>query len=52
MNRSGEWPPRSNIDTLAVYLGMLGTDFQATEPPELVDHVRALAARYARAVTP
>jgi predicted DNA-binding transcriptional regulator YafY len=37
------------LDTLAVYLGMLDVDFSVTEPAELVEHVRALAARYARA---
>jgi predicted DNA-binding transcriptional regulator YafY len=40
------------VDTLSVYLGLLGTDFEVTEPPALVEHVRLLAARYARAVTP
>lgn len=40
-----------SIDTLAVYLGMLGTDFTVTEPPELVAHVRALSERYARATS-
>lgn len=37
-------------DSLAVHLGMLGYDFTVTEPAELVDHLRALAGRYARAV--
>ncbi|GII62887.1 DNA-binding transcriptional regulator [Sphaerisporangium krabiense] len=36
--------------TLAVHLGLLDLDFEVTEPPELVDHIRALAGRYARAV--
>jgi len=40
------------LDTLAVYLGMLDVDFSVTEPAELVEHVRALAARYARATVP
>ena len=39
-----------HLDTLAVYLGLLGHDFDVTEPPELVDHLRGLAARYDRAV--
>ena len=39
-----------SLDTLAVYLGMLDVDFTVAEPPELVEHIRALAARYARAV--
>jgi predicted DNA-binding transcriptional regulator YafY len=38
-----------SIDTLAVYLGMLGVDFSVVDPPELVEHVRTLAARYRRA---
>ena len=37
------------LETLAVHLGMLGVDFQVSEPPELVDHVRMLADRYRRA---
>ena len=32
------------LDTLAVYLGLLGTDFVVTDPPELVAHRRELAA--------
>ena len=38
-----------DLDTLAVYLGMLGFDFTVTEPVELVDHLRELADRYRRA---
>ena len=37
------------LEILAVYLGMLDADFSVIEPPELVDHVRGLARRYARA---
>lgn len=37
-----------SLETLAVHLGMLGHDFDVTEPPELVDHLRELAARYGR----
>jgi predicted DNA-binding transcriptional regulator YafY len=37
------------LETLAVSLSMLGVDFQVTAPPELVDHIRLLAARYQRA---
>jgi predicted DNA-binding transcriptional regulator YafY len=37
------------IDALAAYLGLLGADFEVLDPPELVEAVRALAARYARA---
>jgi biotin operon repressor BirA-like protein len=39
------------LETLAVYLGMLGADFKVDEPPELVAHVRDLADRYRRATT-
>jgi predicted DNA-binding transcriptional regulator YafY len=38
-----------NVEMLAVYLGMIGFDFTVTEPPELVEAVRALGKRYARA---
>jgi predicted DNA-binding transcriptional regulator YafY len=38
-----------NLETLAVYLGLLGQDFTVTEPPELIDHLRKLADRYHRA---
>jgi predicted DNA-binding transcriptional regulator YafY len=37
------------LETLAVYLGMLGVDFEVSEPPELVEHIRTLADRYRRA---
>ncbi|HEX5882786.1 MAG TPA: YafY family protein, partial [Actinomycetota bacterium] len=37
------------LQTLAVYLGMLGADFQVDAPPELVAHLRDLAGRYRRA---
>jgi uncharacterized membrane protein len=35
-----------------VYLGLLGVDFTVTEPPELAEHLRELAARYRRATDP
>ena len=38
-----------NLEMLAGYLGLLGADFAVSEPPELVEAVRALAARYAAA---
>jgi predicted DNA-binding transcriptional regulator YafY len=38
-----------NLDHLANYLGFLGADFSVVEPPELVDQVRKLAARFAAA---
>ncbi|HEX6360145.1 YafY family protein [Actinophytocola sp.] len=37
------------IDSLAVHLGLLGCDFEVTDPPELVVHLRELAGRYQRA---
>jgi predicted DNA-binding transcriptional regulator YafY len=40
------------VETVAVYIGMLGLDFSATEPPELVAHLTTLARRYAEAVSP
>jgi predicted DNA-binding transcriptional regulator YafY len=39
----------SNFENLAMYLVLLGVDFELTEPPELVDHVRRLTDRYRRA---
>jgi hypothetical protein len=38
-----------SLEMMAVYLGTLGVDFTVADPPELIDHVRALANRYARA---
>ncbi len=37
-----------SLEVVAVYVGMLGLDFTVTEPPELVAHLRTLAARYER----
>jgi len=37
------------LDSLAVYLGLLGVDFEILDPPDLVEHVRMLADRYRRA---
>lgn len=39
------------LETVALHLGMLGTGFEVTEPPELVEHVRRLGELY-RAATP
>ena len=39
-----------DADMFAVYLGMIGFDFTVTSPPELVDAVRKLGQRYAKAV--
>jgi predicted DNA-binding transcriptional regulator YafY len=40
-----------NLETLAVYLGLLGYEFRVESPPELADHIRDVAARYLRAVS-
>jgi predicted DNA-binding transcriptional regulator YafY len=39
------------LEDLAAYLGLLGTDFRVTEPPELVEQLRVLARRYAAAAS-
>ncbi|ANY08052.1 helix-turn-helix transcriptional regulator [Pseudonocardia sp. HH130630-07] len=38
-----------SLETLAVWIGFFGVDFRVLEPPELVEHLDAAAARYARA---
>jgi predicted DNA-binding transcriptional regulator YafY len=38
-----------SVETVAVYAGLLDADFTVTEPPELVERLRMLAARYQRA---
>ena len=35
-----------SLDWLAVRVGMLGVDFEVHEPPELVERLRELAARF------
>ena len=39
-----------SLETIAVYIGMLGLDFKVSEPAGLVDHPR-LGERYLRATT-
>jgi len=39
-----------DLSWLAVRIAMLGVDFEVHEPPELADHLRALADRLSRAV--
>jgi len=39
-----------SLEIVAVWIGMLGLDFHVSEPPELVEHVRAVGDRYRRAV--
>jgi predicted DNA-binding transcriptional regulator YafY len=41
-----------NVELMAVWLGALGADFTVADAPELAGHLRALAERYQRAVTP
>ena len=41
----------SSLDTLSVYLGLIGFDFEVREPPELVEHLRSLAERFSRATS-
>ncbi len=41
-----------SLETIAVYIGMLGLDFKVTGPPALVAHLSALGDRYLRAVRP
>jgi predicted DNA-binding transcriptional regulator YafY len=36
---------------MAVYIGALGYDFTVEEPPELLDHLKAIADRYRRALS-
>ena len=39
-----------SLETIAVWIGMLGLDFHVTDPPELIDHVQRLGERYRRAL--
>ena len=39
-----------SLETVAVWIGMLGLDFTVREPQGLVDHLAALSRRYAEAV--
>ena len=41
-----------SVETVAVWIGMLGLDFHVTEPPELVAHLATLVTRYAAAIPP
>jgi len=38
-----------SLDTLSVYLALVGFDFEVQEPPELIERVRCLAERFGRA---
>jgi predicted DNA-binding transcriptional regulator YafY len=39
-----------SLETLAVYLGLLNTDFEVERPAELLVHLQTLAERYGRTV--
>lgn len=39
-----------SLETVAVYIGMLGLDFVVSEPPALVEHLRTVGERYLRAI--
>ncbi|MDT3446067.1 WYL domain-containing protein [Pseudofrankia sp. BMG5.37] len=41
-----------SMEIIAVYIGMLGCDFTVTEPPDLIEHLRALGNRYLGAIQP
>jgi predicted DNA-binding transcriptional regulator YafY len=42
----------NSLDALAMYVALLGFDFEVLDPPELRDHIRALADRLGRAAGP
>ena len=39
-----------SLDTLSVYLALIGFEFEVREPPELIERVRWLAERFGRAI--
>jgi predicted DNA-binding transcriptional regulator YafY len=39
----------SSLDSLSVYLALIGFEFEVREPPELIDRIRSLAERFTRA---
>lgn len=41
-----------SLERLAVWIGLLGVDFEVLDPPELVEHLRQVAERYRRATSP
>ena len=43
------WTSDDHLDWLAVRIGMIGVAFEVHEPPELVERVRELGERFARA---
>ncbi|MER6007527.1 YafY family protein [Nonomuraea angiospora] len=41
-----------SLDEIALYVGLTGFDFEVLDPPELLDRIRALTDRFARATRP
>ena len=41
-----------SLDKMALYIALKGIDFEVLDPPELRDHIGALAARLTRASHP
>jgi hypothetical protein len=39
-----------SLETIAVYIGMLGLDFEVSGPPGLIDHLAILGERYLRSI--
>ena len=39
----------NSLDELTLYVGLKGVDFEVLDPPELIEHVHALAGRLTRA---
>jgi hypothetical protein len=39
----------NSLDALGVWMGAFGVEFAVLEPPELVEHLHVLAARFTRA---
>jgi predicted DNA-binding transcriptional regulator YafY len=38
-----------SVEMLAGYLAMFGVDFEVSEPPELVEQIHRMSARFSRA---
>ena len=39
-----------SVETVAVWIGMLGLDFRVSGPPALIEHVEVVSDRYRRAI--
>ncbi len=42
----------SSLDSLSIYLALIGLEFEVREPPELIERIRWLAGRFGRATPP